>query len=73
MNHTHARVTKTSFNKIEKMIERLLEGVLEKLVGKIEMFFLLVKKCLIYWRLHCLFFLTFTKSNMRKKYSNCLL
>ena len=38
------------------MIERLLEGVLEKLVGKIEIFFFLVKKCLIYWRLHCLFF-----------------
>ena len=38
------------------MIERLLEGVLEKLVGKIEMFFFLVKKCLICWRLHCLFF-----------------
>ena len=49
-------MTKTSFNKIEKMIERLLEGVLDKLVDKIEMFFFLVKKCLICWRLHCLFF-----------------
>ena len=29
-----ARVTKACFNKIEKMIERLLEGVFEKLVGK---------------------------------------
>ena len=44
MNHTRARVTKTSFNKTEKMIERLLEGVLEKLVGKIEMFFFTCEK-----------------------------